>query len=239
MIDTKKTGQYIRNARISAGLSQSQLAERLCVSREAVSKWENGHHLPDVSVMEDLSDALSISIDELLSGEKHSDASEPVKTSRISRKYGIIILALIAAIVIGLLVMCCNVYTNYDSEKMAVWSEKVYAPDHYTGTGYIYLMRYDSQYIKFKDIETKTVRIPDSDISVLAVSLKASRLDILFENYKQEGFYIFDYRTNAEGEGYGYVLICACNLDKIPDSLSFAELEELTAKKGYELLNMQ
>ena len=68
MIDTKKTGQYIRNARISAGLSQSQLAERLCVSREAVSKWENGHHLPDVSVMEDLSDALGISIDELLSG---------------------------------------------------------------------------------------------------------------------------------------------------------------------------
>lgn len=64
-------GQKLREARKKAGLTQEELAERLAVSRQAVTKWESGKGLPDVENWKTLSQALNVSIDYLLdNGEK-------------------------------------------------------------------------------------------------------------------------------------------------------------------------
>jgi DNA-binding XRE family transcriptional regulator len=63
------TGAVIRRLRERKGLTQEQLARRVCVSGKAVSKWETGLGFPDVSLLEPLSGALGISVIELLSGE--------------------------------------------------------------------------------------------------------------------------------------------------------------------------
>ena len=55
--------------RKQAGWSQEELAQRLDVSRQAVSKWESGRGLPDITLLEPLSGALSVSVTELLSGD--------------------------------------------------------------------------------------------------------------------------------------------------------------------------
>ena len=63
------TGAVIRRLREEKGLSQAELAEQLFVSSQAVSKWENGRGLPDISLLEPLGKALGVSVSELLCGE--------------------------------------------------------------------------------------------------------------------------------------------------------------------------
>lgn len=59
-------GQKLKEARKKAGLTQEQLAEKLAVSRQAVTKWENDKGLPDVDNWKTLSQVLNVSIDYLL-----------------------------------------------------------------------------------------------------------------------------------------------------------------------------
>ena len=67
-MDTMKIGQYIRPQRKAEGLTQQQLAEKLNVSFQAVSKWENGDAMPDVGLLLELADILNTTTDKLLSG---------------------------------------------------------------------------------------------------------------------------------------------------------------------------
>jgi DNA-binding XRE family transcriptional regulator/desulfoferrodoxin (superoxide reductase-like protein) len=64
------TGSVIKNLREAKGLTQGELAEKIGVSGKAVSKWETGKGLPDISLIEPLSTALSVSVMELMSGDK-------------------------------------------------------------------------------------------------------------------------------------------------------------------------
>ena len=63
------TGGTIRRLREKQGYTQKQLAERLAVSDKAVSKWETGRGLPDVTLLAPLAAALGVSVAELLRGE--------------------------------------------------------------------------------------------------------------------------------------------------------------------------
>jgi transcriptional regulator with XRE-family HTH domain/DNA-directed RNA polymerase subunit RPC12/RpoP len=69
-MDQIKIGRFIAERRKSAGFTQMQLAERLNITDRAVSKWETGRAMPDVSIMLSLCDILGISVNELLCGEK-------------------------------------------------------------------------------------------------------------------------------------------------------------------------
>ena len=60
-------GKKIRQLRNKAGLTQEQLAERLGVSAQSVSKWENAVAMPDITLLPELSGAFGVSIDELFS----------------------------------------------------------------------------------------------------------------------------------------------------------------------------
>ena len=70
IMDTIKIGKFISERRKALDMTQMQLAEKLYISDRAVSKWETGKSMPDVSIMLDLSNILGISVQELLIGEK-------------------------------------------------------------------------------------------------------------------------------------------------------------------------
>ena len=57
-MDNKKFGEFIAGLRKEKGYTQSQLAEILCVTDKAVSKWERGVGFPDIKLIEPLSEAL-------------------------------------------------------------------------------------------------------------------------------------------------------------------------------------
>lgn len=62
-------GKKLKQARLGAGLTQEQAAERLFVSRQTISNWENEKTYPDIVSVVKLSDLYSISLDELLKGD--------------------------------------------------------------------------------------------------------------------------------------------------------------------------
>ena len=73
-----RTGQFIAKRRKAIGLTQKELADRLGVTNKAVSKWETGGGMPDISVLQELSRILEVSVDELLAG-KYEEESPPEK----------------------------------------------------------------------------------------------------------------------------------------------------------------
>ena len=68
-MDQQKIGKFIAQRRKQAGLTQVQLAEKLSITDRAVSKWETGKALPDTSIMLELCQILSITVNDLLTGE--------------------------------------------------------------------------------------------------------------------------------------------------------------------------
>ncbi len=68
-MNTYITGATIKKLRELKGITQLQLAEQIGVSSKAVSKWETAKGLPDITLVEPLSQALGVSVMELMSGE--------------------------------------------------------------------------------------------------------------------------------------------------------------------------
>lgn len=63
-------GKKLKNARIEAGLTQEKDAEKINVSRQTISNWENEKSYPDIISVIALSDLYSVSLDELLKGDQ-------------------------------------------------------------------------------------------------------------------------------------------------------------------------
>ena len=68
MLDSVKIGGFISRKRRELGMTQQHLADRLNISFQAVSKWENGSTFPNVELLPELSKAMEVTVDELLSG---------------------------------------------------------------------------------------------------------------------------------------------------------------------------
>jgi len=72
-MNQEKIGKFISGIRKDKKLTQEQLADKLGVSTNAVSKWERGLCLMDMSLLKPLSEILGVSVNEILSGEKIAD----------------------------------------------------------------------------------------------------------------------------------------------------------------------
>lgn len=70
MLDSIKIGKFIMDKRKSLHLTQQQLADKLNVSFQAISKWENGTTYPNIEILKDLAIMLDVSVDEILAGKE-------------------------------------------------------------------------------------------------------------------------------------------------------------------------
>lgn len=77
--------EKLQELRKSRGLTQEELAEALFVSRTAVSKWESGRGYPSIDSLKEISKYFSVSIDELLTGEKLISIAEKENKSNIQK----------------------------------------------------------------------------------------------------------------------------------------------------------
>lgn len=75
--------EKLQELRKKKGLTQEELAETLYVSRTAISKWESGRGYPSIDSLKDISKFFSVSIDDLLSGEKLLSLAERENKSNI------------------------------------------------------------------------------------------------------------------------------------------------------------
>ena len=77
MFDVTKVADKIRNARINKNMTQTELADKMGVSFQAVSNWERARSMPDLSKLGDLCRVLGLSLEDLLSDDR--EAMETVK----------------------------------------------------------------------------------------------------------------------------------------------------------------
>lgn len=69
-MNKEKIGKYIKFLRERNNLTQEELAKKVPVTREAVSKWETGRRIPDIETLLILSNIFNLSIERLISGEE-------------------------------------------------------------------------------------------------------------------------------------------------------------------------
>ncbi|MBR5190787.1 MAG: helix-turn-helix transcriptional regulator, partial [Clostridia bacterium] len=89
-MDIMKIGNFIKTQRTELNMTQKDLAEKLGCTDKAISRWETGKGLPDMSFIIPLSKELNVSINELLIGEKivndTGDLDETEKVTDIIKK---------------------------------------------------------------------------------------------------------------------------------------------------------
>lgn len=70
-MNQEDVGKYIKKLRVSNGLSQSALADKLGVTFQAVSKWENGRNLPDMQTLSMISTLFNVDIDSIIGAKRN------------------------------------------------------------------------------------------------------------------------------------------------------------------------
>ena len=82
--------EKLQQLRRGRGLTQEELAEALYVSRTAVSKWESGRGYPSIDSLKEISAFFSVSIDDLLSGDKLISVAEKENRENIRNMCGML-----------------------------------------------------------------------------------------------------------------------------------------------------
>lgn len=81
-MENRKIGAFIAERRKESGLTQQALADRLGLTNKAVSKWETGDGLPDITILPALAENLGVTVDELLAGERRPKTPEVGEQTR-------------------------------------------------------------------------------------------------------------------------------------------------------------
>lgn len=114
-MNPNEVSKIIEKARKEKGLTQNQLADKLGVSNTAISKWENGYNLPDISMFEPINKVLDIDMFSIINIQK--SASENLdKAKKIKRKHFLKNIIIIFLIFILLLITNLLTYLNINKE---------------------------------------------------------------------------------------------------------------------------
>jgi transcriptional regulator with XRE-family HTH domain len=105
-MNQEKIGKIIKDIRIKHNLSQKDLATKYGVTYQAVSKWENGKNIPDISLLKQICEDFNLDINELLSGSAKKDSK---------KKFRNIIIVGIMVVLLGVLVSFLFLKPNKDN----------------------------------------------------------------------------------------------------------------------------
>lgn len=216
-MNTDKIGKVIKNIRIKNNLTQSEFADRYGVTYQAVSKWENGKNIPDISLLKQICKDFNINIDDLLEGKLSINKKN-------NHKY---MYVFISCIVILLLVLIYMLLNNKDNFYFKTLSSSC---NNFTITGSIaYNNKKSSIYISnidycggednndYKDIECilyENSNNIDTKISTYNYNDKSSTIK-LEDFLKDIYFHIDNYDRTCKiySENSLYLMINATNSD--------------------------
>ena len=106
--------EKLQQLRKKRGLTQEELAELLYVSRTAVSKWESGRGYPNIESLKEISKIFSVTVDDLLSGEKLISLAEKENRSNIQNICGLLFgIADLFSVLLVILPLYPNVFEGY------------------------------------------------------------------------------------------------------------------------------
>ena len=193
-MNCEKIGKFIATSRKQKGLTQTELADRLNITDRAVSKWERGKGCPDISLLEDLSKILDVSIIELLKGEKTNkkqklEKQELIYSMNYARESTKIKMYKILNNIIITLIFVVILFLSFNNLKIAILMNHHYYPNIMFIDGNI-----DSQNL-FSDIEKK-IELIKKDNSYKSKEDVNQIIDIIENNFiEEEKLYNAEYYT--------------------------------------------
>ncbi|TPR39969.1 helix-turn-helix domain-containing protein [Apilactobacillus micheneri] len=139
--------EKIKDGRKKSNFTQQELADRLHVTRQALSKWENDQSYPNLDILVNISKILRISLNELL-GENHEMVEQISNDVRSKHKYMKYLYIVSGAFVLSLLISCAMLFFAYGEETHSVAFDR-FNPSLKTEQGYAILpKKTPSQIIK-------------------------------------------------------------------------------------------
>lgn len=118
--------QRLKKERINKGWSQEELAKKLFVSRQSVSKWENGQNYPSIEIIIKISDLFNVTIDELLRSDEELTEKVIKDSKQLAHpklKFMFDVLFLIGAVfwIIKIGIIVLNKFTTFDFTFYGGW----------------------------------------------------------------------------------------------------------------------
>ncbi len=127
-MDNNKIGKFIASLRKEKGLTQQELGDKLFVTDKAVSKWERGLSLPDITLLGKLADILGVEVVDILDGQKGTDRKINIEEEVIKitndlnkvhkKKRNRILFIIIILIFIIIYIVFRNLYLGYDIKNV-------------------------------------------------------------------------------------------------------------------------
>lgn len=125
-MNQKEFGKFIAKLRKEKKLTQEQLGEKLGVNSRTISRWENGNYMPDISLFEDLSKELGVSVLELLKCKKigrdnyieesNKKTVEILKSGRKNKRKSLVVL------ILSVIILSClglfSLYQYFELEEL-------------------------------------------------------------------------------------------------------------------------
>ena len=222
-VGNNKTGLLIKEQRIKMGLSQSMLAEKMHVSREAVSKWENGHNLPDASIMLQLAEVLNVTVDDLLVGEKKDNRPVNEVLKRKNKLTWIFIPVIVLA------VMCSLVFRTYylsSNNSINIEQEAVYSPESEQEIGRIYYFEYDHKLLKWYEMESVEMEIDGHKVLLFSLKYKP------FTANQKSDFEVLSYVKYSQSKPFDAVIYYPGNISRLKTITDYSRLIDIVSKKA-------
>ena len=147
-MDQEKIGNLIKKIRKDNNLTQAELADKLGVTYQAVSKWETGKNIPDIAVLKQISDEFNIDINDLLNGDEVINNNQKKKLITMGAIFfSLIVFSVILIFITSKSELLIKKLTTYDSNY-----EITGTVAKSNGKTYIYISD-----INYKDEEDKTL----------------------------------------------------------------------------------
>jgi len=108
-MNQEKVGNFIKKLRQDNNLTQAEFADKLGITYQAVSKWENGKNVPDIATMYEISKLFNVNIDEIINGEK--------KNVKHNKRIMITILVIAILLFILIVLLGIHMFNNKDNDS--------------------------------------------------------------------------------------------------------------------------
>ena len=139
-MNQEKVGNFIKKLRHDNNLTQAEFADKLGVTYQAVSKWENGKNVPDIATMKEISNLFNVNIDEIISGEKKN-------VKKVNTKIIFVLIGIILVLAVLLLIL----FLNKDNDNIRI-NDITTTCDNFNVTGSL-IHSNDKSYIRISNIE--------------------------------------------------------------------------------------
>lgn len=211
-------GNIISTARKKKGFSQEELARNLFISRQAISSWENGKSLPDISIIYKLCKILDIDMNMILSNNSELNFISVIETEKNKIKKKLI---LVIILIIVFLFLNMYLFITINRNKFSVYKVVLDSNDFSLSNGILIKSRIDN-YFQLGNLKTTLDNISiDNLVDITLYKIDGDNKMLIIEQTKDSNLII------QENYGYDeYFLSIDDNLDNYFIEVTFIKDNE-------------